>query len=60
MTKYRNIEVERTQTIHTNTGRRLYALKGEVTKPAAQRPFLTTLREAKDYIDGELDGFEWA
>lgn len=52
--KFQNVEIIRSDVTHADTGRKLYELRGEINKPAAVRPFLKTIREAEDYIDGEM------
>ena len=35
--------------------RKVYAIEGDVSKPAGMRPFLTSIQAAKDYISERLD-----
>ena len=49
---YRGCTITRTETT-TDTPhgiRKVYAIEGAVDKPAAQRPFITSIRAAKEYI----------
>ena len=55
MTTYKNTKIVRTDVVCLNNNRRLYALEGDVSKPAAQRPFLTTVAEAKAFISSRAD-----
>lgn len=62
---YRNTTMTQTTTttsvlrgrgLNTYTAtRNVIELRGAVNKPAAQRPFLTTWNEARDYVRSTLD-----
>lgn len=49
---YRGCTITRTETT-TDTPhgiRKVYAIEGAIDKPAARRPFITSIRAAKEYI----------
>lgn len=53
--RYRDVEIARTNSVCVSQGgKRLYALTGAIEKSADVRPFITTVRAARDYIDGEM------
>lgn len=48
---YKGYTFRRTTTVHANTGRYLYEI--DDLKECGRRPFLTTIRECKAYIEME-------
>ena len=62
--RYKGCTITRTNiTTDTPNGiRKVYAIEGAMDKPAAQRPFITSIRAAKHYINAilkmEEDNFE--
>jgi hypothetical protein len=50
MITYRGCTIVRTEAVHADTGRSLYAIGDRLSKGPA-RPFLTSVREAKQWID---------
>ena len=50
--KYKGSTITKTDiTTDTPHGiRKVYAIEGAIDKPAAQRPFITSIRAAKEYI----------
>jgi hypothetical protein len=51
MITYRGCTIFRTDVTHANSGRPLYAISGRLEKGPAPRPFLTSLRAAKEWIN---------
>lgn len=47
---YKGCSISPTEIVHADTGRRLYAVGGRLSKGPA-RPFLTTVQEAKEWIN---------
>ena len=35
--------------------RKVYAIEGAINKPAARRPFITSIRAAKEYIRDKIE-----
>jgi hypothetical protein len=50
MITYKSCSIVRTDVTHADTGRPLYAIGGRLSKGPA-RPFLTSVQEAKDWIN---------
>ena len=57
---YRGHTITRTATIHANSGRPLYRVEGRYNKDAPRRPFLTSQREARDWINEQITADEMA
>ena len=57
---YKGCIITRTDiTTDTPNGiRKVYAIEGAIDKPAAQRPFITSIRAAKEYICDEIEYYE--
>lgn len=54
---YKGCTITRTETT-TDTPhgiRKVYAIEGAIDKPAAQRPFITSIRAAKEYISYRIE-----
>lgn len=49
--KHNGTDIIKSDQVHANSGQPLYALEGGIDKPAAKRPFLTSVEAARDYID---------
>ena len=49
-TRYKGCTITRTGKVCVIDGRRLYAVTGRLTKAADRRPWLTTQREAREWI----------
>jgi hypothetical protein len=58
MTHYKGCTIVRTLTVCATDNRRLYQITGRLAKEAGRRPFLTTLRDVREWIDleGQRDG----
>lgn len=55
MTRYLGTEIIKSSSICLSRNNRpLYGLSGEINKEAETTPFLTTIREAREYIAGEM------
>ena len=49
--RYMNTDITRTNSVCLSRGnKRLYALSGDIEKAAEVTPFLTSIRDAKEYI----------
>ena len=51
MTRHKGCTIVRTEAVCLNDGRRLYQITGRLAKEAGRRPFLTTLLDAREWID---------
>lgn len=54
--KYRGYEFYATNVLHASTSKYLYEIPD--LKKCGQRPFLTTIRQCREYIDQEIDMME--
>ena len=54
---YRGCTITQTEiTTDTPHGiRKVYAIEGAINKPAARRPFITSIRAAKEYIRDKIE-----
>jgi len=52
--RYQGVEIVRTGSVCLNNNRNLYRLEGAISKSAEVRPSLTTVKEAKEYVDMQL------
>lgn len=60
MTIYKQHKITQTNIRHAETLRPLYAIDGRYTKPAAHRPFITSLRDAREWINEQIAADEAA
>ena len=57
---YKSHTIIRTATIHANSGRPLYRIEGRYTKNAAAHPFITSISDARNWINEQLVADEMA
>lgn len=57
---YRECQILKTTVQHADSGKPLYDINGRLSKAAARRPFLSSVEEAKEWIDTELTADEAA
>lgn len=55
---YKGHAIIRTETRKADSLRPLYRIEGRYNKQAGERPFLTSQREAKDWIDEQITADE--
>lgn len=53
--KYRDVEIVSSNATSLNNGKPLLELRGAIEKAASRRPLITSVADARRYIDAALD-----
>lgn len=53
--QYKNHVIVRTELRRSPTGRNLYKIVGHFAKDAGSKPFITSLKQAKDWITSRVE-----
>lgn len=57
---YKSHQITRSQTVHAPTLRPLYKIEGRYSKDAMRRPFITSIADAKAWINEQIVADEMA